>query len=179
MADQILSLLLFLLLAGALAAFLLSRRLRSSAGLPGGARVVYSDTGAWKKQAKPLFSQRYLLTGKPDYVVEEGGLYIPVEVKPNRNSEAPLPWDELQLAAYGLLLGEAYGRRPPYGLLKYRAAVFQVDLEDELYPELLRVMEEMREDLGASEVDRSHDDPGRCRTCGYRQACDQRLEDRN
>ncbi len=179
MTEQILSLILILLLAGALGALVLSRRLQSSAGLPGGARVVYSDTGAWQKQEKPLFSQRYRLTGKPDYIVKEGNLYIPIEVKPNRNADAPLPWDKLQLAGYGLLLGEEYGQRPPYGLLKYRKAVFQIELDEEMYDELFRVMGEMRADLEASQVDRSHEDSRRCRTCGYRQACDQALEDKN
>jgi CRISPR/Cas system-associated exonuclease Cas4 (RecB family) len=33
----------------------------------------------------------------------------------------------------------------------------------------------MRADLHARDVDRSHEDPRRCRGCGYRDQCDQRL----
>jgi CRISPR-associated exonuclease Cas4 len=168
---------LFLLaLLAALLAWWLGRRLRVESGLPLKARVVYSDTGAWEHVAKPLFSRRYLLTGKPDYLVEENGARIPVEVKPNRVANEPRLSDTLQLAAYGLLVEETFGTRPPYGLLKYRDAVFRVELTDDLLGELLSVLNEMREDLNAAEVARSHDDARRCRACGYREACGQDLE---
>jgi predicted Zn-ribbon and HTH transcriptional regulator len=34
---------------------------------------------------------------------------------------------------------------------------------------------QMRRDLGAHDVERSHDDPARCRACGYRDRCGQGL----
>ncbi len=174
--QTFLSILLVLLLLGAFAAWLASRRGRASAGIPLAARVVYSDTSGWKQIDKPLYSQRYMLAGKPDYIVKDEDRLIPVEVKPNRTAPAPLPSDTLQLAAYGLLMEENFGTRPPYGLLKYRDAVFQVDFTDALRGELLAVMEEMRAGLDAADVARSHDDPARCRACGYKAQCDQAIE---
>ncbi len=173
-------LILALFLLTLLAALLLwraARQLRAQSGLPAGTRIVYSDTGAWRKVEKPLFSRRHLLTGKPDYLLEAEGRVIPVEVKPGRTASEPQAWDIMQLAAYGLLVEEAYGSSPPYGLLKYRDQVFQIDLTTELRAELLQAMEEMQRDREAREVPRSHEQVWRCRSCGFREACGQALED--
>ena len=153
--------------------WLQSRRQRAASGLPFNARIVYSDTGAWEKVEKPLFSRKYALTGKPDYIVEENGATIPIEVKPNRVAPAPYESDVMQLAAYALLIEESYGMNPPHGLLKYRDAVFQIDFTEELRAQLLDLMDAMREDLGARDVSRSHAEPARCRACGYRSECGQ------
>ncbi len=171
--------LLLILIAAALAAVFarrLRRKLRVESGLPVTARVVYSDTGAWRKLEQPLFSRRYLLTGRPDYIVEENRTRIPVEVKPNRTDPEPRLADTLQLAAYGLLIEEAFDARPEYGLLKYRDAVFRVEFTTELRAQLLELLSEMRRDLEAEDVPRSHDEPRRCRACGYRAECGQELE---
>ena len=159
----------------AFALFLSARRQRAQTGLPYGARIVYADTGAWKKVERPLFSRRYGLTGKPDYIVEERGATIPVEVKPNRVAPAPRESDTLQLAAYALLIEENFGAMPAYGLLKYRDAVFQVEFTDELRARLLDTLAALRRDLTARDVARSHAEPRRCRACGYRAECGQSL----
>jgi CRISPR-associated exonuclease Cas4 len=167
------------IIAAVLAAFYLRRagtREQSEAGLPAHARVIYTDTGAWRRVEKPLFSRRYRLTGKPDYVVEDGtGARIPIEVKPNRTDAEPRHSDVMQLTAYGVLVQETFGTRPAYGLLKYRDRVFQVDLDDALYAELAELLVEMRAARRAKNVARSHADAARCRYCGYREECDERL----
>ena len=167
--------LFFLALIIAFALFLSARKQRAQTGLPSGARIVYADTGAWKKVERPLFSRGYALTGKPDYIVEGRGVTIPVEVKPNRVAPAPRESDTLQLAAYALLIEENFGAVPAYGLLKYRDAVFQVELTDELRARLLDTLAAMRRDLSARDVARSHAEPRRCRACGYRAECGQAL----
>ncbi|MEW5717649.1 MAG: CRISPR-associated protein Cas4 [Chloroflexota bacterium] len=174
MAD-LFAILFFLTLLVALALFLSARRQHAQTGLPYGARIVYADTGAWKKVERPLFSRRYGLTGKPDYIVEERGVTIPVEVKPNRVAPAPRESDALQLAAYALLVKENFGATPAYGLLKYRDAVFQIELTDELRARLLDTLAALRRDLNARDVARSHAEPRRCRACGYRDECGQSL----
>ena len=162
-----------------------ARAQRAATGLPVNARVVYADIGAWRRVEQPLFSRRYALTGKPDYVVEHNGSItevtpvIPVEVKPNRTAPAPRESDVMQLAAYGLLVAEAMarGRAVPYGLLKYRDTMFQIDFTDGLRVDLINLMESMRRDVAEDDVARSHSDPRRCRACGYRVECGQALED--
>lgn len=176
----LLAALFILALIVALVSFALARAQRERTGLPLKARILYADTGAWQAVERPLFSRRYRLTGKPDYVLEDGGAIIPVEVKPNRTAPAPRESDVMQLVAYGVLVEETLGQgraAPPYGLLKYRDAVFQIDFTDDLRARLVDLMEAMRRDASAREVARSHSDPPRCRACGFRAECGQALED--
>ncbi len=152
-------------------------RARSSAGLPAG-RIVYADTGDWRPPEAPFFSSSHQLTGKPDYLVHSRAGLIPVEVKSRSAPPQPYPSHVLQLAAYCLLVEEAEGHPPPYGLIKYADAVFEVAYTPSLRRELLDLLEAMRRSLAASDragVLRSHDDPRRCAGCGYRQQCDQSL----
>ena len=62
-----------------------ARRKRRQTGVPVG-RVVYDDTGAWQECPRALYSRRYLLAGKPDYIVAQEKDLIPVEVKPRRTT---------------------------------------------------------------------------------------------
>lgn len=162
---------LFLLLA--LALFWLAARQRKATGLPGG-KVVYADTSKWGKVEKPLYDPTLGLTGKPDYLVEEGNVLIPVEVKSTR-SETPYDSHIFQLAAYCLLVQATTGRRPPYGLLKYANQVFSIDYTPELEAALRNHLQEMQQASGRKLLPRSHNSPQRCARCGYRDSCDQRL----
>lgn len=160
-----------------LSGWLLLRRAsaqRKETGLPRG-RVVYSDTGAWNRVEEPLFSRRHLLAGKPDYLVEQNGCLVPVEVKPNRSAPQPYDSDVLQLAAYCLLVEEVYGQHPDHGLIRYQDQTFAVDYTPELRKTLLATLDAMRRDAVSADVDRSHQHAGRCRACGFRADCSQRL----
>jgi len=164
----------FVLLALGILLLWLARRGRARSGLPQG-HVVYTDTGGWGRLKRPLFSRKFLLTGKPDYLVADGDDVIPVEVKSSRAPAQPYRSHLLQLAAYCLLVEECYRRRPPYGIIKYADRTFEVDYTPELEDELLTTMDRMRADLADGETLRNHDAPRRCRACGYRQHCDLRL----
>jgi CRISPR-associated exonuclease Cas4 len=164
--------LVLLMLAALL--FWLSSRQRKGAGLPGG-RVIYTDTRAWGPLEKPLFDADLGLTGKPDYLVEQDGRIIPVEVKSGRTPQAPYDAHIFQVAAYCLLVEEATGKRPPYGILHYPQRDFAVDYTPGLESALLDLLAEMRRDERRASVDRSHADEARCRGCGFRSACDQKL----
>ncbi|HVM70297.1 MAG TPA: CRISPR-associated protein Cas4 [Anaerolineales bacterium] len=154
--------------------FFISGRQRRAAGLPGG-RVIYTDTRAWGKVEKPLFDKDLDLTGKPDYLIEQGGKIIPVEVKTGRTPEEPYDSHIFQLAAYCRLVQKTYGKRPSYGIIHYPNRDFAVDYTADLENALLDLIAEMRMNEHRSEVSRSHDDENRCRRCGFRQICDQRL----
>jgi len=69
----------------------------------------------------------------------------------------------------------AYGKRPDYGILHYPNRTIAVDFTPELEIALLDLLEEIRELDRRKEVDRSHEAPGRCKGCGYRAICDQRI----
>jgi CRISPR-associated exonuclease Cas4 len=151
-----------------------ARVARQESGLPVG-RVAYVDTGAWDRCERPLFSKQHLLTGKPDYLVRSRGGVIPVEVKSGPAPQQPYPAHILQLAAYCLLVEEQEGHAPTHGILKYHDRVFEIEYTPSLRANLLTTLAAMREDLHAPDVDRSHEDPRRCRGCGYREQCGERL----
>lgn len=163
-----------ILLAGGLLLLSRARRLHDQTGLPQG-RVIYADTGAWDRCERPLFSRRYLLTGKPDYLVDDRRATIPVEVKSTLSPPAPYRSHVLQLAAYCLLVEEEYGQSPPYGIIKYRDQAYAIEYTDQLRAQLLDVLADMRQDLGADDVCPSHANPNRCRNCGYREGCGEEL----
>ena len=154
--------------------FLISGRQRKAAGLPGG-RVIYTDTRGWGKLEQPLFYAGLGLTGKPDYLVQQNGQIIPVEVKSGRAPEAPYDSHIFQLASYCLLVEKTYGKRPPYGIIHYNDRDFAVDYTQELESRLLDILVEMKRDTNKKDVPRSHEQASRCARCGYRKACDQRL----
>ena len=89
------------LLASGLVLLSVARRRRVPSGIPRG-RVVYTDTGGWKRLDRPLFSRESLLTGRPDYLVAAGADIVPVEVKSGRSPAQPYLSHVLQLAAYCL-----------------------------------------------------------------------------
>jgi CRISPR-associated exonuclease Cas4 len=151
-----------------------SGRQRQAAGLPGG-RVIYTDTRGWGKLEKPLFNAALGLTGKPDYLIQQNGQIIPVEVKSGRAPEAPYDSHIYQLASYCLLVEKTYGKRPPYGIIHYEGRDFAVDYTRELEASLLDLLAEMNRDEAKKEVSRSHEQASRCKRCGFKDMCDQRV----
>jgi len=150
-----------------------ARRQRAS-GLPVG-KVIYVDTHAWSKVEAPLFDAQLGLTGKPDYLVQQGDTWLPVEVKSSWAPPEPHPGHLLQLAAYCWLAQTASGVRPPYGIIQYRNRTFQVEYTEELEEKLLEVVADIRAQERRGEAHRSHDTAIRCARCGFRSLCDQRL----
>ncbi len=151
-----------------------SNRQRTDAGLPGG-HVIYTDTRGWGKLEKPLFYQALGLTGKPDYLIEQNGQIIPVEVKSGLAPESPYDSHIYQLASYCLLVEKTYGKRPRYGIIHYSNRDFAIDYTEELESSLLDLLAEMKRDEHKKEVPRSHEQASRCARCGFRKICDQSL----
>lgn len=170
---MILMLAAFLLLI-ALAVLWIAGRQRRETGLPSG-RVIYSDTDRWAKVEKALYDPISGLTGKPDYLVEEHGQLIPVEVKSSRAPSLPYDSHIYQLAAYCMLVDRTTGKRPPYGILRYRDRTFSIDYTPTLEQELEELLDAIRMQERRGEADRSHNEPARCARCGFREICDQRL----
>ncbi len=152
----------------------ISSRQRKAAGLPSG-RVVYSDTSRWGKVEQPLYDSALGLTGKPDYLVEQGGALVPVEVKSGWAPPSPRQGHLFQLAAYCLLVERTRGARPPYGLIHYRNRTFAVDYTPELEARLMALLSDIHRLERQSAVHRSHEEPSRCAACGYRRICEEKL----
>ena len=164
-------LILFLL---AIIFFWQSGKQRREAGLPGG-RVIYTDTGGWGAVERPLYYPPLKLTGKPDYLVHQNGILIPVEVKSGRAPEAPYDSHIFQLASYCLLVEKTYGKRPPYGIIHYNDRNFAVDYTPELEFALMEMLADMRRVEIKDDINRSHEQVARCARCGYRNLSDQSL----
>ena len=142
--------------------------------MPGG-RLIYTDTHGWGKMEKPLYSPMLGLTGKPDYLIQQNGQIIPVEVKSGRAPDAPYDSHIYQLAAYCMLVEKIYGKRPPYGIIHYEKRDFAVDYTAEIESSLLDILAEMRRDEYKDSVERSHEQAARCAKCGFQHACDESL----
>jgi len=149
------------------------RRAESRAGMPPG-RPVYLDTLNLRRTEQALTDAGLGLTGRPDYVVRQGSRLIPVEFKSGQAGAAPHKSHVLQLAAYCLLVESSTGKRPPHGVLSYADRSYAVDFDRRLENELRGLLTEIRR-LAGRPADRSHESPARCRSCGYREHCDQRL----
>lgn len=158
----------------ALGLWALSGWQQSRAGLPPG-RVIHIDTTHLRRPEGTFFSANYGLTGRPDYLVNQGGRIIPIEVKSGDAPVAPYRSHIYQLAAYGLLIEEHFGQRPAHGILKYRDRAIQIPFTPQLMDGVKTLLEEMRADAGAENLDRSHDERARCGSCGFRASCDQSL----
>ena len=124
---------------------------------------------------KVFRSEKYGLSGTPDYVIRINENMIPVEEKTGRTPKGPLFSHILQVAAYCLLIEDSTGRAPPYGLLKYPEHEHEVEYNQELRNLLLKNMEEMREVRRTGDAHRNHNRPGKCRSCSRRDLCDERL----
>lgn len=158
---------LFIALMLALSVTLYSRR--KTFAIPRGA-AVYGDL---KSEGKILHSARFGLSGKPDKVIQRGRQLIPYEYK-STNSDSPRPGHMLQMAAYFLILEEAYpGVVIKYGVLKYRNYAFRIENSPQLKERLLSTVRQMRRTEGMPE--RKHDNPRRCISCSFREACSQSL----
>ncbi|NTV63364.1 MAG: CRISPR-associated protein Cas4 [Oscillochloris sp.] len=167
------SLAVALLVLGA-AILILALRTRARTGLPW-APIIADDARGGRQLERPLTSRRYKLSGKPDYIIERAGRQIPVEVKPGRHASQPYDSDLMQLAAYCLLIEEASGQAPPYGILRYAQVSFRLRYTSQVRDDVIALVAEMHEQLEADDMERSHHDPRRCAGCGFVEQCEDSL----
>ena len=92
-------------------------------GLEGEIKYVGTD------DSQLYLSERYGLSGRPDFVLEIDGQLIPGDLKTGRTPKGPLFSHILQVATYCLLIAESSGKRPPYGLLLYGSEVQEIVID--------------------------------------------------
>ncbi|HUR62117.1 MAG TPA: PD-(D/E)XK nuclease family protein [Candidatus Thermoplasmatota archaeon] len=115
------------------------------------------------------------LTGTPDYVLQTPHGYVPVEVKSGKTPERPHANHLQQVACYLALIEANTGKAPEYGLLTYPQGTFRVSWDDAQRQALEATLARIRLSMAAGVADRDHQQPGRCRGCARRDACEQRL----
>ena len=168
---------LFLIaLIAAAFAWLLSRELFARTGLPT-RKILYADVGSTFPQSAPLISRRYRLSGKPDYLVRVKEGVVPVELKSSQSPPSGQPYDGhlFQLAAYCLLVEDAYRVSVPYGLVRYEDRSIRVDYTPSLRASLLALLDEIRTAKRSGECHISHGQASKCQSCGFRSVCGESL----
>lgn len=134
--------------------------------------LAYSDLD---RPAETLKSLRYDLSGRPDYIVRRGDVYIPVEVKTGRTPDQPHESHLMQLGVYCILVEEKYGKRPPFGVLQYADKRFDIPFTHEFRDRVLEASLRMKLAEMTGEVHRIHNQIGKCRGCSRREACPERM----
>ena len=136
-------------------------------------KIIYSDLNM---PAKPLFSKRYRISGKPDYIIKKDGHHIPVEVKTGQHHE-PKKNHVFQLAAYCQILEENYGGFVPYGILVYSdtSQQYKIPFDPKIRFELESAIKKMRRILKTKKTARNHNDLYKCRSCSMRSYCDKKI----
>lgn len=122
-----------------------------------------------------LHSERYGLSGRPDYILNLDGERIPVEVKTGRVPRGPFFSHILQVAAYCLILSDIEGTRPSHGILRYGEMEHDIEFDPELESLLLSKLDEMRKIVRSGEAHRNHEREGKCRSCSRRSICPESL----
>ena len=163
-----------ILLVVAIALWWLSARLQAQTGLPKG-RVVYDDASESRIEPQALVDHAWGLAGRPDYLLEQNGKLVPVEVKPTRRATKPYDSDLMQLASYCRLVEAHYKQRPTHGILRYATQSWEIPYTPELERQLRETLDLMDSLQPQPTVARSHNQPARCRACSQRPHCDEAL----
>jgi CRISPR-associated exonuclease Cas4 len=163
MAPRLLLAAILLGLAG-LVLVIRAARARWSRGLGLGETVALDDV--------TLFSERLRLVGRPDRIERKGKTLIPEEWKSSKKAQ---PWHEAQLGVYFVLIEEAYGVRPPYGVLVTGDGVrHRIKNTERLRQRVLGIAEEIREHRRTLDEEiRVSPQAWQCRVCGQRSRCRQ------
>lgn len=172
----------FVLLILALVLLWWGNRQKRTSGIPSG-QIVSIDLHDGLRPQQPFFSRRYLLTGRPDYLLRRGREWIPVEVKTVNEFQQPFEGHIFQLFAYCLLVEEQFGVQPRSGYLQYRSRsphdqrhyTYQIEFNDQMKARVVELLNQMHQVEQRGEAHRSHQEVARCRGCGYAAICDQRL----
>ncbi len=134
-------------------------------------QVVYGDMIS---TGKILVSKKYLLSGKPDKVIDSRGTIIPYEFKSGNAGETPWEPHRIQMGVYFIILQEMYPEKEVgYGIIRYRNESFYVENTPELRDIVLKRAETIRRTKGVTY--RSHENPRKCAACKFREICKERL----
>ncbi|MCH2420712.1 MAG: Dna2/Cas4 domain-containing protein [Candidatus Poseidoniia archaeon] len=142
-----------------------------------GEKIIETPDGL-TEETPVLKSRKYNLAGRPDYMIKEDDLRIPVEVKTGRRPKAPFFSHVLQIGAYCLLSEETFQTSPSHGQIRYgfESEPHNVEWEPKLKTLVLEKIEEMNDILeGRTKAHRNHKRVGKCNNCSRRKGCPERL----
>lgn len=146
--------------------------LQKKYGLPEG-QIVYLDN--LEDDTPVIYSEKYEISGRPDFVVLANGDYLPIEFKSGRVPRGPLFSHIIQVTAYCILVEERFGKAPPYGIIKYGKTEFDIEYTNELKDLVLKKVSEIKEAETTGIAHRNHNNPNRCLGCSRRNFCNEKL----
>ena len=129
-------------------------------------KAVYSDHR--EKPIEALFSPKYGLVGKPDFILHTKDGLLPLEIKYSNRPNQPYFSHIMQLISYCLLIEEVKGIKPQYGFIQYKGGrPFAIPYTENMKSFLIKTMCEMRDCIESGECPK----PVRkykCKKCEYR-----------
>ena len=131
------------------------------------------------KETPLLKSIEHNLAGRPDYLIKEGQMRIPVEVKTGRRPRAPFFSHVLQIGAYCLLSEETFEKKPSHGQIRYGFdnEPHEVKWDSDLKSLVIEKLDDMNDILkGKTQAHRNHKRVGKCNNCSRRKGCPERLD---
>ena len=135
-------------------------------------KITYADLDS---PAKPFFSKKYRISGKPDYIVKKDKRYLPVELKTGRHDSPPKN-HIFQLAAYCQLIEENFGVFVPYGILVYSNGYqFNIPFDPKIRFELESTINEMKRAIKTGKINTNVKDPFKCNGCSMRNYCNAKI----
>ena len=156
-----------------------AKKEKKEAGIEGKEALDYVDTN--RGESELMVSKKFGIRGRPDYVLVDSDVRIPVEVKTGRIPKGPLFSHIAQLGAYCILIEERFGVAPQRGILRYvepgRPGVeHPIPFDEELRTSVLIIGQKMRATLrGDMVAHRNHQRPGKCIGCSRRAVCPEKL----
>ncbi|MBD3255175.1 MAG: CRISPR-associated protein Cas4 [Candidatus Lokiarchaeota archaeon] len=127
-----------------------------------------------KRKEIYLISHKWKLKGRCDYIIEEKGMQIPLEIKyGNCNNEVPYQNDAMQLLCYILLLGGYLNEHIPYGYILYVTSKRKYKVNNTLsYRKMLRsIIRSMHAYMNGNIFPNRTDYTLRCYGCSFMDYC--------
>ncbi|MBI2649937.1 CRISPR-associated protein Cas4 [Candidatus Woesearchaeota archaeon] len=113
-------------------------------------KAVYSDHK--EKPIEALFSPKYGLVGKPDFILHTKDGLLPLEIKHSNRPNQPYFSHVMQLVSYCLLIEEVKGIKPQYGFIQYKGGrPFSIPYTEKMKSFLIKTMQEMRGYINSGE----------------------------
>ncbi len=114
-------------------------------------KAVYYDHHK-EKPIESLFSAKYGLVGKPDFILHTKDGLLPLEIKHSKKPYKPYFSHVMQLVSYCLLIEEVKGTKPKYGFIQYQnGRAFYIPYTEKMKSFLIKTMEEMRGHIDSGE----------------------------
>lgn len=127
------------------------KKSKSKGLAPFGYRLFYTDQNTKNKKSnviykKILYSEKYNIQGKPDFVFKKFNTCYVIELKSGSIKDEPMPHtgDLMQLVAYFLIIKDLYGYRVKKGKLIYNDYSFTIRNTRRLRKCVLNILEDMR-----------------------------------